>query len=214
MKSMKIIFPILAMILVSCGHARYVSEKTFQGVDTVIIFPNHIKLFGTHSHDLGGTSFNPIVVLFDNKRVFKDSLNEYWLKGYESVQYPKFLECTDGKSQLLIEVDERPNSNELACFTVTENGMVQINRLPLFYWNPSDMDNDNRLEVDGFLTNGETTADGDTAFYNPMLVYEITNNCLSLDSPATIEKNRKIWGQFHGYNYNDTLLLPFNRKEW
>jgi hypothetical protein len=182
--------------------------------DTVVVYSDLIKLMGQHSDDFGGASFKRISVFFENKLIFKDSLNNYWLTGYESTQYPKLLKCSDGSYQLLIEVDERPNQNELIQLIISKDGKLTQNRLPIFNWNPIDIDADGNLEVDGTLTNGETIANGDTAFYNPVLVYELTDNCLVFDSTTTIEKNKKIWGQFHGYSYNDTLLLPFNRKEF
>lgn len=205
----------VTLFLLSCRtNNSGTSKQLTLSADTIVVFSDHIKLSGQHSDDYDGKSFNSISVFFNNKLIFKDSLNEYWLNGYGSTQYPKLLMCTEGSCQLLIEVDERPNQNELVRITISKEGKLIQDRVPIFNWNPLDIDNDGKLEVDGILTNGETIANGDTAFYNPTLVYELTNNCLSLDSSATIEKNKKIWGQFMGYHYNDTLLLPFNRKEW
>jgi hypothetical protein len=208
------LFFLFTILFVSCGTTNRNSKDLISRADTIIVFSNRIKLTGKHSNDFGGTSFKPISILFDNKVIYRDSLNEYWLTGYASKQYPKLLKCADGSYQLLIEVDERPNENELTRLTIYQNGNIIQDRLPIFNWSPTDIDNDGKLEVSGILTNGETIASGDTAFYNPTLIYKLTDNCLSLDSLATIEKNKKIWGQFYGYYYNDTLLLPFNRKEW
>jgi len=208
-----LLFILLIIAAISCVTKQKHKDLTV-GADTVVVVSDHLKLTGQHSDDFGGKSFNPISVFLDNKLIFKDSLNEYWLTGYESNQYPKFSSCRDGSFQLLIEVDERPNQNELARLTISINGQLHQDRLPIFNWNPADIDNDGKLEVSGILTNGETIANGDTAFYNPTLVYELADNCLSFDSLATIEKNKKIWGQFYGYQYNDSLLLPFDRREW
>jgi hypothetical protein len=204
---------LLTLAVVSCSTHKQNSNNVSSSIDTVIVVSNHIKLSGYHSSDFGGTSFKPIIVSFDKKIVFQDSLNDYWLTGYSTKHYPKFLKCTNGDYQLLIEVDERPNKNELTSFTVTKNGQLYQARLPLFNWNPEDIDNDGKFELKGILTNGETIANGDTAFYNPTLVYELEDNRLTLDSSATLEINRRIWGKFYDYNYNDTLLLPFNRNE-
>lgn len=179
--------------------------------DSTIYFSQHLKLIGQRSKDFGGSSFNPIEVFYNNKTVFKDTSNEYWLSGFQSKQYPKLLECTIGDLQLLIEVDERPNINELQRITISKDGKIKIDRLPVFNWEPKNIDNDGKMKITGVLTNGETIADGDTAFYNPVLVYEISNNCLILDSLSTEKFNKRIWGNFYGYKYNDSLLLPFNR---
>lgn len=205
---------LLTITIASCGTSKQNSNGLTLDADTVVVFSDHIKLTGQHSEDFGGTCFNPISVFFDNKLIFTDSLNEYWLTGYESSQYPKLLKCANGCCQLLIEVDERPNQNELIRLTISKEGKFVQDRLPVFNWNPTDIDNDGKLELSGILTNGETIANGDTAFYNPTIVYELTNNCLTLDSLATIEKNKKIWGQFYGYQYNDSLLLPSDGREW
>ena len=211
---MRRLFFILLVTIVSCGTPKQKLNNYTDGADTSIAFSDRIILSGMHSKEFGGASFKPITISFDNKIIFRDSSNEYWLTGYSSKQYPKLLKCTDGNCQLLIEVDERPNQNELARLTISSNGQLHQDRLPIFNWNPADIDKDGKREVIGILTNGETIADGDTAFYNPTLVYELTDNCLSLDSLATIEKNKKIWGQFYGYQYNDSLLLPFDRREY
>ena len=210
---MRLLF-LLIVILISFRIPPQNSKYLISEADTTVIFSNRLKLLGKHSDDFGGCSFKPISILFDNKVIFSDSLNEYWLTGYESKQYPKILKCADGSCQLLIEVDLRPNQNELTRLIISQSGQVRQDYIPIFDWHPKDIDNDGKLEVCGILMNGETIANGDTAFYNPTLIYELTNNCLSLDSLATIGKNKKIWRKFHGYYYNDTLLLPFNRKEW
>ena len=179
--------------------------------DSTIYFSHHLKLIGQRSTDFGGSSFNPIEVMYNNKSVFKDTSNEYWLSGFESKQYPKLLQCTSGDLPLLIEVDERPNINELQRITISKEGKINLDRLPLFNWEPKNIDNDGKMKLTGILTNGETIADGDTAFYNPFLVYEISTNCLILDSLSTEKINKRIWGNFYGYKYNDSLLLPFKR---
>jgi len=209
----RVILIFFTITITSCGTVKK-SDNLTSGADTTIVLNDFIKIIGQHSDEFGGTSFNPISVIFGDKIIFQDSLNEYWLKGLDSDQYPKILSCADGNYQLLIEVDERPNQNELMRLTISKDGKARQDRLPIFSWQPKDIDNDGKLEVSGILTNGETIADGDTAFYNPILIYEITDNCLELDSTSTIEKNKKIWGQFHGYYYNDALLLPFDRNNY
>lgn len=202
---------IIVAFLHSCNFPRQ-SSSTIIKSDTVINFTSHIKLFGQRSKDFGGSSFNPIEILINNEQIFFDSTNEYWLSGFESKQFPKLLECTDGSIQLLIEVDERPNANELQQIKISKEGHVQTDRLPIFNWVEKDIDNDGKMEVSGILTNGETIAEGDTAFYNPTLVYELTNSCLKMDSTATREINKKIWGEFYGYYYNDSLILPYDPR--
>ena len=182
--------------------------------DSIIYYSHHLKLIGQRSKDFGGSSFNPIEVIYNNKTIFTDTANEYWLSGYESNQYPRLLECSNGDLQLLIEIDERPNNNELQQITISKGGNVNLNKLPLFNWKPENMENDGKMKLRGVLTNGETIADGDTAFYNPVLVFEISNNCLILDSLSTEKINKRIWGNFYGFKYNDSLLLPFNKKEF
>ena len=207
-----ILLPLIIAAFVSCGTRRQNSDALAIRVDTIIVFSSHIKLTGQHSTEFGGTSFNPISIFSDNKLIFKDSTKEYWLTSNESTQYPKHLECADGNCQILIDVDERPNKNELVRLTITKDGKLTQDRLPIFIWNPLDIDNDKKLELEGVLTNGETTSNGDTAFYNPTLLYELTDSGLCLDSAATKEKNIKIWGQFYGYEYNEVFLLPILQK--
>ncbi len=191
----------------SSGSNNVLAKK-----DTIIYFSKHIRVVGHRSKEFGWTSFNPIEIFLDENQIFRDTKKEYWLSGLESNQYPRLLECVDGSFQLLIEVDERPNQNELQLFSISKNGQIQHNEVPIFNWNPRDIDHNGKLEVMGVLTNGETIAKGDTALYNPTLVYELSNRCLMLDSSATIKINETIWGKFHGYYYNDSLLLPFKRK--
>ncbi len=194
-------------VKVSAKDVNYLFYKA----DTVIVLSDRIKLAGQFSHEFEAVSFKPIAVFLDSKEVFHDSLNEYWLTGLSSRQYPKLLNCSDGSFQLLVEVDERPNQNELRRITISKEGRVKTDNLPIFKWNPLDTDNDGKVEVEGILTNGETISDGDTAYYNPTIVYEISNQCLALDRQATRSVNKKIWGKFYGYLYNEKLLLPFKR---
>jgi hypothetical protein len=204
---------ILTLAIVFCRTGTHRINNLTSGIDITIVFSDRITILGQHSDEFGGTTFKPITILFDNKIVFHDSLNEYWLTNHTSNQYLKLIQCSDGNDQILIEVDERPNQNELIHLIISKDGKLVQDRLPIFNWIPTDIDNDRKLELSGILTNGETIADGDTAFYNPTMVYELTKMGLSLDSTATIEINRKIWGQFYGFKYNDSLLLYFDRKE-
>jgi hypothetical protein len=203
-----------ALVLEVSVSSKSNESQIFIGLDTIITFSHHIKLIGQRSKEFGGSSFNPIEVFFNDKRIFIDTSNEYWLSGFESNQYPKLLECSNGETQLLLEVDERPNINELQQITISNDSKIKLHRLPIFKWDPEDIDNDRKMELRGVLTSGETIADGDTAFYNPVLVYELLNNCLVLDSTATEGINKRIWGNFYGYYYNDSLLLPYKQEEF
>ena len=153
--------------------------------DTVIYFSSHIRIVGYRSEEFGFTSYNPIEIFLEKNKIFRDTINEYWLSGYTSKQYPRLLNCLDGNIQLIIEVDERPSQNDLQLFTISQDGKIKIEKIPIFDWNPKDINHDGKLEVMGVLTDGETIAQGDTAFYNPTLVYELSNRCLILDSSAT-----------------------------
>ena len=187
------------------------SNNVLDKKDTVIYFSSHIRLIGHRSEGSGWTSFKPIEIFLDKNQIYRDTINEYWLTGYTSKQYPRLLNCLNGNVQLLIEVDERPFINDLQLFSIFKEGQIKMEKVPIFDWDPKDINHDGKLDVMGVLIDGETIAQGDTAFYNPTLVYELSTRCLKLDSSATIKMNEEIWGKFHGYHYNDSLLLHYNR---
>lgn len=196
----------------SCNSNGNKDNITSVRSDTVIDLSFEIRIIGQHSLDLGGSSFNPIAIIRDNVEVFRDTVSEYWLCGFESKDYPRLLQCSDGSVQILLEIDDRPNINYLNQITISNEDKVVIRQLPVFQWEPKDIDNDGKLEVSGFLTNSESIANGDSVIYNPKLVYEISNNCLIFDSITSIEINKDIYGKFYGFYYNEDIVLPYKEK--
>jgi len=203
---------IIVVISFSCKFSPEKKKEISIKSDTVIILSSEIKIIGQHSRDLGGSSFNPIVITKNDVEVFHDTSNEYWLSGLESKEYPKLLSCSDGSVQILIEIDDRPNINELKQIIITKYSKVVLNLLPVFLWNPKDINNDGKLELTGFLTDSESIANGDSIVYNPKLVYEFSNNCIAFDSLATIKLNKELYGDFYGFSYNESIILPNKRK--
>ena len=173
--------------------------------DTVIVLTKSINLIASEKDDIG---LRKIKLVNIGETIFNDTINGYLL----SKNYPKVLMCDNNTFQILLEVDNRPNFNTLKLLTINNNVISNTEEIPVFDWKPKDIDNDNILEISGYLTNGETISNGDTAFYNPKLIYKISKNGLILDSINTKLENIKLWGQFYGYLYNDTLLLKYDSK--
>jgi hypothetical protein len=44
--------------------------------------------------------------------------------------------------------------------------------------------------------------------YNPILYYEQSPQGLRLDSTLTMTKNKLIYGNFHGFDFSDSIPVP------
>ena len=140
------------------------------------------------------------------KIVYTDTLLEY---EFGDKMYPIILQTGKNKFELLFEVNDRPNKNYLERLTIKDESILKIDSLPTFITNSGDLDNDGTKEYAGFWEYNEVWGESETKTdYNPILYYKITTTGLQLDSLLTKGKNTMIYGQFHGFKFNDDIEMP------
>jgi hypothetical protein len=155
------------------------------------------------------STFNYLEIFQNGKMIFKDTtLTEYTL---EDSLYPKLYDFKN-HLELLIEINNRPNKNEIYRFFIKEGKLVKIDTLPSFLTTPKDLDNDKKLEYAGFWDYGEVWGDPiEVTDYNPIVFYEITENGIKLDSLTTISVNTNIYGKFYGFYFNEQIEIPYKK---
>jgi len=152
------------------------------------------------------STYNFLEIFQNEKLIYKDeSLTEYTI---EDSLYPKLYKFKY-HLELLIEIDGRPNKNEVRCFLIKNQKLEKIDTLPTFLTRPKDLDNDKKLEYAGFWQFGETWGDkNEVTGYNPIVFYELTENGIVLDSVTTKKVNSNIYGEFKGFYYNEQIEIP------
>lgn len=86
--------------------------------------------------------------------------------------------------------------------------------LPAFNAHPTDLDRDRREEFSGYLAENEVYCVGcDSAYYNPLLFYEITKNGVQLDSAVTKKWIEEHYDSFYGFRPNKKLIVPLAKQE-
>ena len=117
---------------------------------------------------------------------------------YDS-KYNRLIE-QNGSILLFLEIDNRPNYNNLAAFSLTKQKATEL--VECVYNDKSqgvgpapftDIDKDGKLEFGGFdLT--EYYDSKDSMYYNPSQFYEISNGKITFDSSLTKAMDIKVNG--------------------
>jgi len=152
------------------------------------------------------STYNFLEIFQNEKLIYKDaSVPEYTT---DDSLYPKLYKFKN-HLELLIEIDGRPNKNEVRRFIIKNQKLEIIDTLPTFLTKPKDLDNDKKLEYAGFWEFGETWGEeNEVTGYNPIVFYELTDNGIALDSVTTMKVNSSIYGGFKGFYYNEQIEIP------
>jgi hypothetical protein len=152
-------------------------------------------------------TYTLLVVTRSGKQVFKDSsLTEY---AFSNKGYPKVMRIGQEAFELLLEVNDRPNSDYLRWVKVQRNQLVKSDSLPLFIAEAANLDEDEAPERAGYWGSGEVWGENNTlTAYNPILYYEQSPQGLRLDSTLTKTKNKSIYGNFHGFDFSEAIPVP------
>jgi hypothetical protein len=157
-------------------------------------------------------TYTLFILTHKNKLLFIDSsLTEY---EFGDKLYPIVRQLDNETFEILVEVNDRPSKNYLKYFKVHQDNIINMEQLPTFISSALNLDTDENLELAGFWDWGETWSDnGSLTAYNPIIYYELKPNGITLDSPLTISKNKEIYCDFHGFNYNEKVEIKSSETE-
>jgi hypothetical protein len=143
----------------------------------------------------------------NNKIFYVDSsLTEYEIRD---TLYPFLLPKAHNKFELLVEINNRPFKNYLKRFYIENNKVTKIDSLPTFIAPPNNFSKDGRIIVAGYWNDSQLRGEnyGMTG-YSPIIYYYINVNGIFLDSQLTIERNKLIYGNFKGFEFNENIEFP------
>ena len=211
---------LIAVVLTACSNvneqmtnnsfnttAENLSTKSSieQQVQKTIQLDNDFEIKVGQKEDFGKfETYTLFILTHKSKQLYLDtSLTEY---EFSDNLYPIVRQLDNETFEVLVEVNDRPNINYLKYFKVYQDKIVSIEKLPTFISKASNLDTDDYFEFAGFWDSGETWGDnGSLIAYNPIIYYELKPNGITLDSTLTISKNREIYGDFHGFEYNEKI---------
>ena len=134
----------------------------------------------------------------NNKIIYSDStFHEY--EFYDEL-YPLVFKTGENSYELLFEINDRPNKSYLKRLSVLNDMLSKEDRFPTFISEAKDLDLDGIKEFAGFWDYSQSW--DSLTVYNPIIYYEIKNDGLKIDSSLTIERNKLIYGGFHGFLYS------------
>jgi hypothetical protein len=144
-----------------------------------------------------------LAIVTDNKVIYQaDSLMEFEFKEHS---WPDYFKISDNKDQLLLEVNDRPNSSYILCLTILDNKIVRTEKFHMFEYDPKDFDNDGLLEYAGFPLTIEGYTN-DSTYYNPIYYIERGPTGFSIDTTLTEFMNIKLYGEFLGLDSSDKIF--------
>lgn len=201
-------------IILFTFYFRSYCQPTEHFIQKTIILNNEFTICFGDSENFGDfTTFTYIKLTRNEKNIFEDKTGktEYEIR---SSQFPIIISTLNNSFQLLAEVNDRPSKNYLKCFIFKDNELKKVEQFPTFLNKAKNLDGDSCLEFAGIWDNGEEWTSPENiplSTYNPIIYYEVTHNGLKTDSALTISRNKYIYGQFHGYRYNEKLAFEVNK---
>jgi hypothetical protein len=146
----------------------------------------------------------------DNVLVYEDSTKAFEIKG----NYPSVRKIGD-KFELLFYVNDIPSIDYLNLIVIDQYKVIKNEFIPNPETSPKDFDSDGKLELVGLMCYVETAAkDNGVVYisYIPILVYEIRNEGIILDSIETQKVNIDAYGKFHGYAISEEFFSTDLRR--
>ncbi|PKP47405.1 MAG: hypothetical protein CVT92_16995 [Bacteroidetes bacterium HGW-Bacteroidetes-1] len=153
-------------------------------------------------------TFSQIEIWIDSQIVFKDESTTEYIFGNNS--WPQARKIENGIYEVVIEVFDAPDLNKLRAFYFRDNVLINSKVLPFFESQPEDINYDGIKEYFGVMHISDAHENPDSCYYNPVLYYKVSNNGIDLDSSLTIMMNKKIWGEFYGFEQNE-IIVPCAR---
>jgi len=139
--------------------------------------------------------------------IFSDSLNTEY--EFRNKLFPLVIKTGVNDFELLLEINNRPNKNYLKRLFIQDNKLIREDKLPAFESKAIDIDNDGLKEYAGYWDYAQTWGENyELTSYNPIIYYTKTNLGFKIDSALTKKRNKKIYGKFYGFEFNDNLELP------
>ena len=199
---------VLSLLITECSQysSRTNQTDTFNSKRLISInLSKEYKLTAKLNDEFAKDSCYDSLVIFENERpIFSSRENDFFVICDKS---RPMLFHEQKSNIIMLEIDARPDVNKIVAFVIKDNKVQKIDTLPQFEEQPKDIDNDNKLEVYGIMNLVEAyCADCDSSYYNPTLVYKITETGFVLDSINTIKMNKKIWGDFYGFKIQYKVL--------
>lgn len=157
--------------------------------------------------------FDLNIFLF-NKLVFADSVNMFTT---ERGLLPIVRQLkNDNKShqeqqpyEILIGLLPQPDQSCILRLIADAQQQYQLDTLPFFLGNHFNADSDSFLEFMGFLSPIKPyCSECDSAFYNPLLFYEMRDTGFVLDSATTQKWAKQHYGNFYGFRPDSTRIVP------
>lgn len=144
-----------------------------------------------------------------DKTNFTDSsLTEY---EFGNKLFPIALKTGTNSFELLFEINDRPNKNYLRRLFIDGDKLIRLDKLPTFEGKAIDINQDGVKKYAGYWDYFQIWGENDElTVYNPILSYSVTSSGLKLDSLMTRKRNKKIYGDFYGFYYNEVLEIPIS----
>lgn len=172
-----------------------------------VTYPNNLLIKGISDagNDCLPEYISSLICSVQGKVVFRpDSLQEF---EFGKRPWPRIVRLNPRRYQFLLEQNNRPNKNNLLLLTIDGSRLMRQQVLPTFDSPPSNVDADKALEYAGILNYSEGLSNPAKSNCNPILFYEVRSSGWVLDSAATIQVNRKLWGGFYGFHAKPNVIL-------
>lgn len=170
--------------------------------DTTIVLENDLKLIFSGYENYGNFStYEKVGIYYKNELIYSDASIEY---EFSENKYPMIFYNGDA-TEIWLECNDRPFKSKSKKIIIQNHTVISNELLPLLDYGPINCDDDDNMELYGFLDYAEAM---NNACYIPILFYEKSNGQLRLDSVLTVKVNSKIYGQFQGYTPILDYVLP------
>lgn len=142
-----------------------------------------------------GKFIKSIILYYDSTIIFVDSTS-YYSGEYDH----KIMDFENGDKGFVFEILGGGSELERLLILQVNKGEIVSKYITPFTDDFSEnLDNDAFSEFGGYFSLIDATGEEGVCYYNPKIFYEIRNDGIKLDTLVTVEMNKKMYGDFHGY---------------
>lgn len=116
--------------------------------------------------------------------------------------------------EILLEVNDKPSRNYLKRLIISKGKVLREDKLPSFIGKSIEVFGNGLEYYFGYWDYAQVWGENnELTAYNPLLVFKSSESGLTLDSALTIQQNEKIYGQFSGYRFSESIEVPVESLE-
>jgi len=176
-----------------------------EGVEKCLAKSDNVAVFGQRTFVNDEVFYRNLSIFIEEELVYYNSTTLF--STYYNI-LPIMRSLPNGQQEILIAFADSPKHLKTLRLLGTKHNVFVQDTLPLFTSTHHDVDRDGTTEFSGYLEPTRPYCIGcDSAYYNPLLTYELRKTGIYFDSLTTRQWIGKHYQHFYGFVPDTTLVV-------